>query len=107
MKWNRYCLTLLYNFSLSTYYVTHNNISFFESSQIFLYIENKKTNKICSYLYLQFNAASVNRKMSSKVSNMIRRVNPWKMDNAPPKADNSVLRVYSGDSIINWIPSDL
>ena len=56
---------------------------------------------------MQFNAASVNRKMSSKVSNMIRRVNPWKMDNAPPKADKSELSVYSGDSIIDWIPSDL
>ena len=70
------------------------------------YIGNKKV-KIYSYLYLQFNAASVNRKMSSKVSNMIRRVNPWKMDNAPPKADKSELSVYSGDSIIDWIPSDL
>ena len=45
--------------------------------------------------------------MSSKVSNIIRRVNPWKIDNAPPKADKSELSVYSGDSVINWTPRDL
>ena len=45
--------------------------------------------------------------MSSKVSKIIRRVKPWKMDNAPPKADKSESSVYSGDSDIIWMPSDL